>query len=46
MMYKGLPDPVGTYEKIEHLARQTILENGGSISHHHGVGKIRKMFMD
>lgn len=46
MMYKGLKDPVAVYEKIEHLARQTILDNGGSISHHHGVGKIRKMFIN
>jgi len=22
-----------------------IMENGGSISHHHGVGKLRKDFM-
>jgi alkyldihydroxyacetonephosphate synthase len=28
------------------IARVTILKNGGSISHHHGVGKIRSQFMN
>jgi alkyldihydroxyacetonephosphate synthase len=34
------------YDIIEYEARKEILKNGGSISHHHGIGKIRKMFMD
>lgn len=29
------------YEHIESAARDEILLNGGSISHHHGVGKLR-----
>lgn len=34
------------YEQVEHDARDEILNCGGSLSHHHGVGKIRKEFMD
>ena len=25
--------------------RENFIQNGGSISHHHGVGKLRKDFM-
>jgi len=42
---KGLDDPSGVYHKIEQRLRQVILDNGGSLSHHHGVGKIRKGFL-
>ncbi|XP_012231162.1 alkylglycerone-phosphate synthase isoform X2 [Linepithema humile] len=40
----GLEKPVETYEAIEHAAREEILASGGSLSHHHGVGKIRASF--
>lgn len=40
--YKHLENPVETYEKIEEKARDEIIASGGSISHHHGVGKLRK----
>jgi len=41
--YRGLNgDPVEVYESIETAARNEILACGGSISHHHGVGKLRK----
>jgi alkyldihydroxyacetonephosphate synthase len=43
--YKGVENPADVFGKIEHKLRETILENGGSISHHHGVGKLRKDFM-
>lgn len=34
------------FHKIESEVReQGILKNGGSISHHHGVGKIRQEFL-
>ena len=36
----GGEDPVHVYEKVEEAARGEILECGGSISHHHGVGKV------
>lgn len=42
--YTGLKNPVETYEAIEHAAREEILANGGSLSHHHGVGKLRASF--
>ncbi|CAH1645341.1 unnamed protein product [Spodoptera littoralis] len=35
-------DPVSTYEEIEEAARDEIIACGGSISHHHGIGKLRK----
>lgn len=37
-------DPVTTFEHLETLAREEILKSGGSVSHHHGVGKIRSKF--
>lgn len=42
---KGVENAEIILSKIEHSLRQTIIENGGSISHHHGVGKIRSSFM-
>lgn len=44
--YRGMPDPVHLYETIENAARQEILENGGSVSHHHGVGKVRQQYLE
>ncbi|XP_037965123.2 alkyldihydroxyacetonephosphate synthase isoform X2 [Plutella xylostella] len=38
----GMRDPVAAFEEIEEAARDAILASGGSISHHHGVGKVRK----
>lgn len=43
--YYGLTDPVKTYNDIEADARDEILASGGSLSHHHGVGKIRRRWM-
>ncbi|XP_076806546.1 alkyldihydroxyacetonephosphate synthase, peroxisomal-like [Clavelina lepadiformis] len=43
--YRGLADPVASYLAVENAARDEILESGGSISHHHGIGKLRKQFM-
>jgi len=45
-LWTGLKDPVKTFSEVEHEAREEILKLGGSLSHHHGVGKIRKMFYD
>jgi len=42
---KGVPDPVASYGALEHAAREEILAAGGSLSHHHGVGKIRQDFL-
>jgi alkyldihydroxyacetonephosphate synthase len=42
---KGVEDPVRQYTELEHAAREEILAAGGSLSHHHGVGKLRQEFM-
>ena len=42
---RGLADPAAVYQRIEHRLRAVILEQGGSLSHHHGVGKVRRDFM-
>jgi len=43
--YRGLPDPLESYMAVEDGARDEILQCGGSISHHHGIGKLRKQFV-
>ena len=45
MSVKGIPHAEDVFGSIEHEIRKVIMENGGSISHHHGVGKLRKDFM-
>ena len=37
---------IDQYEAVEDAARDEVLLAGGCISHHHGVGKIRKKFME
>lgn len=37
---------VHSYEVVEDAARDEVIKSGGAISHHHGVGKIRKGFID
>ena len=44
-LYAGLSDPVGVYTAVEEAARDEIMKYGGCISHHHGVGKLRKKFL-
>jgi alkyldihydroxyacetonephosphate synthase len=44
-IWTGLANPTNTFDIIEHNAREEILKLGGSLSHHHGVGKLRKSFM-
>jgi len=41
----GVADPLAAYLGIEHAAREEILDCGGSLSHHHGIGKIRADFL-
>lgn len=41
----GLDNPLHVYESIETAARDEIIACGGSISHHHGVGKLRKHWL-
>jgi alkyldihydroxyacetonephosphate synthase len=42
---KGVDKPDLVFSEIERSLREAIILNGGSISHHHGVGKLRKDFM-
>jgi alkyldihydroxyacetonephosphate synthase len=42
---KGVEDPVEMYDEVERCAREEILEAGGALSHHHGIGRIRKAFL-
>lgn len=42
---KGLKEPDHIYHLVESSLRQAILDHGGSLSHHHGVGKIRQSFL-
>ena len=42
---KGIKNAIDVFHYIEHSMREAIIASGGSISHHHGVGKIRKDFM-
>ena len=43
--FKGVPHPSQVYKELENIAREEILRSGGSLSHHHGVGKIRQGFL-
>lgn len=45
MYYKGVANPSGVYHEIENAARDEILKAGGSLSHHHGVGSLRREFL-
>ena len=35
-----------TYSEVEDYTRSVIIKCGGSLSHHHGIGKLRKHFMN
>lgn len=43
--YKGVPNPSEVYVELENIAREEILRSGGSLSHHHGIGKLREHFL-
>jgi alkyldihydroxyacetonephosphate synthase len=42
---RGLDDPGAVFHDVEQALRQVVLDHGGSVSHHHGVGKIRQRFL-
>ena len=42
---KGIPHPAKTFNQLYAALRQTILTHGGSLSHHHGIGKMRQPFL-
>lgn len=43
--FKGIDNPSEIYLEIEEAARDEILKTGGSLSHHHGIGKLRRKFL-
>jgi alkyldihydroxyacetonephosphate synthase len=43
--YKGVEGASEIYSQMERAARDEILRVGGSLSHHHGIGKLRKAFL-
>lgn len=42
---KGVENPSSVYVELENAAREEILRSGGSLSHHHGVGKLRQQYL-
>lgn len=42
---KGVKGIAEEYECVENAARDEVMACGGSLSHHHGIGKLRKRFM-
>jgi len=43
--YKGIQNPQEIYLELENIARDEILRSGGSLSHHHGIGKLRSTYL-
>jgi alkyldihydroxyacetonephosphate synthase len=43
--YKGVEHPSEVFAELERAARDEILKTGGSLSHHHGIGKLRSAFL-
>jgi alkyldihydroxyacetonephosphate synthase len=43
--YKGVEHASEVYAELERAARDEILRSGGSLSHHHGIGKLRQPFL-
>ena len=46
MYTEQVPNPSTVFSEIEAAARDEILKAGGSLSHHHGIGKLRCSFVD
>ncbi len=42
---KGVEHPSHVYAEIERAARDEVLRSGGSLSRHHGIGKLRRGFL-
>jgi len=43
--HKGVEHASEVYAEMERAAREEILRSGGSLSHHHGIGKLRQGFL-
>ena len=46
LYHRGIADGEAKFAEMERNIRAAIMDAGGSISHHHGVGKLRKSFVD
>ena len=46
LYHRGIDDGDAKFAEMERNIRAAIMDAGGSISHHHGVGKLRKYFVD
>jgi len=46
LYHRGITDGDAKFAEMERNIRAAIMDAGGSISHHHGVGKLRKYFVD
>jgi alkyldihydroxyacetonephosphate synthase len=46
LIHKGVEDGDEKFAEMEKNIRAAIMEAGGSISHHHGIGKLRRKFVD
>jgi len=46
LYHRGISDGDAKFAEMERNIRAAIMDAGGSISHHHGVGKLRKYFVD
>jgi alkyldihydroxyacetonephosphate synthase len=44
--FDGVKNPSTVFVELEHAARDEILKHGGSLSHHHGLGKHRSSFVN
>jgi alkyldihydroxyacetonephosphate synthase len=45
MYHEGVEHPSEVYAEIERAAREEIMKQGGSLSHHHGIGKLRQRYL-
>jgi alkyldihydroxyacetonephosphate synthase len=45
MNTENVKDASHVFSEIEHAARCEILKQGGNLSHHHGIGKVRAAFL-
>ena len=46
LYHRGIEGGDEKFAEMERNIRAAIMDAGGSISHHHGVGKLRKYFLD
>ena len=46
LLHKGIEDGDERFAEVEKNMREAIMAAGGSISHHHGIGKLRRRFVD